>query len=57
MSKPTEILFRIHRELEALAEKSAREQHADRGAQERILEHYENEFSRWLVEKFKDEVL
>lgn len=57
MSKPTEILFRIHHELEELAEKSATEQHADRGAQERILEYYEGEFARWLVEKFKDEVL
>lgn len=57
MKKPTDIIVDIHRELEALAEAAVQEQHADASRVDSTLDYYEDEFAKWIVAKFKKEVL
>lgn len=55
MSSPGNIIYSIYSRLDKLAEQEAKEQGCDEGGKDRILDYYEEQFARWIVDKFKDE--
>jgi hypothetical protein len=57
MSSPGDIIYNIYSRLDKLAEQEAKEQGYDANVKNRILNHYEEEFAKWLVDKFKNEKL